>query len=403
MAAREGLRLRLLFVDSSRNGWGTETHLIELVKAVYAAGHDVRVVARRGSVVDTLLAETSVPRISTPFRGGADPRGLWAVIRTVKTFDPDWIVTNRCKLYWPMIAIGLLLDVRVALFRHLTYLRRWNQRRLLTRLADRFYVVSQFAQDVLVAGGAPRERLTPLYNPIDTLRFQPSPPARRRSLRAQLGLRDEDLVVGFVGRIEESKGVVPLREAMNTLMHRMPTLKMLWVGDGAAAPRTRAFAAATGHGDRHLFAGWQPQVERYMATLDVLIAPSIEPETFGRVVAEAQACGVPVIASGAGGLKEAFLPGGTGLLVERVDTETLIIAIERLIRDRALRTRLAERGPEFVGNRFAADKVAAAFVRHLAAMPLPAACDTGIEHTQPKHPVAVRDRALAKSLVTSDL
>jgi glycosyltransferase involved in cell wall biosynthesis len=362
----------------------------------------VRVVARRDSVVDRLLTENAVPTISTSFRGGADPRGLWAVIRTVKTFDPDWIVTNRCKLYWPMVAIGLLFDVRVALFRHLTYLKRWNQRRLLPRLADRFYVVSQYAQDVLVAGGAPRERLTPLYNPIDTQRFQPLPAACRRELRAQLGLRAEDIVVGFVGRIEDSKGVIPLREAMHTLMQRLPALKMLWVGDGSAAPRTRAFAAFSGHADRHLFAGWQPQVERYMAALDILIAPSIEPETFGRVVAEAQACAVPVIASGAGGLQEAFLPGATGLLVERVDAETLRIAIERLIRDPALRSRLAERGPEFVSARFAADKIAAAFTRHLAAMPLPA-CDVGTEHVTQKHLIGLSERALADSLATSDL
>jgi glycosyltransferase involved in cell wall biosynthesis len=164
----------------------------------------------------------------------------------------------------------------------------------------------------------------------------------------------------------------------------MPALKMLWVGDGSAAPGTRAFAASTGHGERHLFAGWQPQVERYMATLDVLIAPSLEPETFGRVVAEAQACGVPVIASGAGGLKEAFLPGVTGLLVEHVDAETLMKAVEHLLRDQRLRARLAARGPEFVRARFAADKVAASFTRHLAAIPLPAS-DVGTEHIQAEH------------------
>jgi glycosyltransferase involved in cell wall biosynthesis len=375
MAPRPASCLKLLFIDSSRNGWGTETHFVELVTAVHQAGHDVRAIVRRDSPVDRLLHGSPIPRISTPFRGGSDPRALWQVVREIRRDRPDWIVTSRGKLYWPALVLGLAFDVRVALFRHLAYLKRWPEQRLVPRLADRFYVVSQFAQDVLVEDGAPRERLTPLYNPIDMQRFRPPLPAARLALRERLGLRSSDFVAGFVGRMELGKGVVPLCEAATALMKRHPALRMLWIGAGPEKAALERFAAATGGGARHVFIGWQPRIEDYFGTLDVLVAPSIVPETFGRVVAEAQACGVPVIASAAGGLSEAFQPDRTGLLLERVDTATIAAAIERLIAEPLLRQWLGAHGPGFVNSRFAADKVAQAFVAHLAATPLPAAFD----------------------------
>jgi len=246
MAPVETSCLKLLFIDSSRNGWGTETHFVELVTAVHQAGHDVRTIVRRDSPVDRLLRGSPVPRIATPFRGGGDPRALWAVVQEIKRDRPDWIVTSRGKLYWPAIVLGLAFDVRVALFRHLAYLKHWPEQRLVPRLADRFYVVSQFAQDVLVEGGAPRERLTPLYNPIDMHRFRPTGLTERAALRERLGLRPGEFVMGFVGRMETGKGVVPLCEAAAALMKRHPSVRMLWIGAGPEKESLERFAAANG-------------------------------------------------------------------------------------------------------------------------------------------------------------
>ncbi len=75
--------MRLLFVDSSHSGWGTELHLVELIKALRTEGHSVCVVARHGSTVAKLLQSTDISLIETPFRGGADPRGIAAIIRTI--------------------------------------------------------------------------------------------------------------------------------------------------------------------------------------------------------------------------------------------------------------------------------------------------------------------------------
>jgi glycosyltransferase involved in cell wall biosynthesis len=362
--------MKLLLVDSSRWGWGTEQHFVELACALHQAGHELHVVVRRGSGVDQLLESRGIPRHTTPFRGGGDPRGLWKVAQVVRRFRPEWIVTNRAKLYWPMVIMGLSMGVRVAIFRHLTYFKHWHERQLLPRLADRFYVVSEFGRDVLAREGVPAERMVPLYNPINVRRFCPLAPEERARIRADLGFAPGDVIAGFAGRIELSKGVGSLREALTLAMERLPELRMLWIGDGAARVETENFAADRGYGARQLFLGSQLQVEKYIAILDLLIAPSLTPETFGRVVAEAQACGVPVLASAAGGLAEAFEPGLTGLLLDSpADPATISDAIELLARDSLMRARLGAAGVNFVRARFAADQIAAAFVANLSATP----------------------------------
>jgi glycosyltransferase involved in cell wall biosynthesis len=362
--------MKLLLVDSSRAAWGTEQHFVELTCALHEAGHELRVVVRRGSCVDQLLADRGIPRCSTPFRGGGDPRGLWNVARVVRDFRPDWIVTSRAKLYWPMVIMGLSMGVRVALFRHLTYFKHWHERQLLPRLADRFYVVSEFGREVLAREGAPAERLVPLYNPINVRRFCPLDPQERAGIRAGLGFAPGDVIAGFAGRMELSKGVGTLSDALAIAMGRLPQLKMLWIGDGAARADTEQFATKQGYGARHLFTGSKLHVEKYIGILDLLIAPSLAPETFGRVVAEAQACGVPVLASAAGGLAETFEPGRTGLLLDSpADPAALCDAIESLVRDPQMRARLGAAGVEFVLARFASDIIAAAFVENLSAAP----------------------------------
>jgi glycosyltransferase involved in cell wall biosynthesis len=370
MATRKSRRVKFLFVDSSRLGWGTEQHFVELTCALHDAGHELRVVVRRGSGVDELLANRGIPRHSTPFRGGGDPRGLWKVAQVIRDFRPDWIVTSRAKLYWPVVIMGLSMGVRVALFRHLTYFKHWHERQLLPRLADRFYVVSEFGREVLAREGVPAERMVRLYNPINVRRFCPLDPQERARIRAELGFAAGDVIAGFVGRMELSKGVGTLREALTIAMGRLSELKMLWIGDGQARADTEKFATLRGHGARQLFVGSKLHVEKYIGILDLLIAPSLAPETFGRVVAEAQACGIPVLASAAGGLAETFEPERTGLLLDSpADPASLADAIELLVRDAPMRARLGAAGVDFVRARFAAERIAAAFVENLSAAP----------------------------------
>jgi glycosyltransferase involved in cell wall biosynthesis len=356
--------LRILFVDASRNGWGTEQHLVSLARALVETGHSVSAVVKRGSPVAELLNFNGVRTHTTPFRGGADPRGILTAIRAIQKEQPEWIVTNRGKLYWTVWAIARLTGVRVALFRHLPDVRRWVTRCVLPYLVDRFFVVSEFSRSRLVSRGAPGGRLSVLYNPIDIDDLK-SAASQRAKTRLELGIAPRDFVIGFVGRVELGKGIRVLWESVLPLMSRAAHVRLLCVGAGPELAAWQREAETSKVGACCHFVGWTDKVSDFYPAMDLLIAPSIAPETFCRVVAEAQAHGIPVIGARTGGISEAFSPDHSGLLVPPDDSRALRAAISRLHDDRDLRIRFGEAGRTYARNHFAAHKIAAEFIAKL--------------------------------------
>jgi len=356
--------MKFLFVDASHHGWGTEQHLVSLALGLLAGGHDVTVVLQQNSPTQRWLENTGVRVLPVRFRSGLDLRFLAVVLRLIRQRRPDWIIANQSKLYWPAALLGKIVGVRVGLFRHLVQVKQWHTRVLLPKLVGHFFVVSQFARAELIRCGAPQAHITCLFNPIDTQRFQPNAVARAE-LRARLGIAEGDVLAGFVGRIEPAKGVITLRDAVFNAMDVLPQLKMAWIGDGVAKDETMLLAAARGHLQRNIFVGWSAAPEEYYAGFDVLVAPSIEAETFGRVVAEAQSCGVPVIASDIGGLPEALVSNKTGLLVPPGNVARLTQAIVSLSMDDALRMQFADAGRQFVMENFSTLLVCKEFIDSL--------------------------------------
>src|SRR4051812_23516423 len=98
--------------------------------------------------------------------------------------------------------------VPLILFKHVRRMRRVTAR-VMSRLARVVVLPSEYLRDWAVRRGVPKTRAAVLHNPIDPARFHVTP-ALRRNARRQLGLGNDALVVGFVGRYEEQKGVLHL-------------------------------------------------------------------------------------------------------------------------------------------------------------------------------------------------
>jgi glycosyltransferase involved in cell wall biosynthesis len=141
--------------------------------------------------------------------------------------------------------------------------------------------------------------------------FRPDRPGRDRIRRAY-GWKPDDLVITYVSRIAPEKNVEHLAEAFEIVAAQRPDVKFLLVGDGPSRPeleqRLGTFAR---------FAGYQTgeALADHYAAGDLFAFPSVT-ETFGNVVLEAMASGLPVVAIRAGGVGEIVQPGKTGLLIE---------------------------------------------------------------------------------------
>ena len=362
--------MKLLFVATGPGAGGTETHFATLAHALADSGDDVAAVVKRGSATASWLAGGRVRVLYGVFRNAADPRGVLAVARAIAAFQPDWIVGALSKEYWPLLVVGRLAGVPVALFKHVDFPMRPMTKRFVPRLARPFIVVSEGMRRSFVARGIPPGLIQMLANPIDAGRFHPAPELRADARRT-LGFGDGEVVVGYLGRLSPEKGVYALADALERAMPRAPALRALWVGNGPDEAALRARLSASAHASRHVLRPFTGELLPIYAALDAVAVPSIIPESFGRVAAEAEACGVPVLASRIGGIPEAVEEGTTGLLLPPRDVEAWSDALVTICADPDLRRRMGEAGPGLVCARFAAPVVAERFRQLLARCGVP--------------------------------
>jgi glycosyltransferase involved in cell wall biosynthesis len=228
--------------------------------------------------------------------------------------------------------------------------------------ADGWIAFGQTVHDTLAArtpyAGKPSRIIPP---GVDVTRFAPDPAARRRTLD-RLGWTDADPVVGFLGRFVEAKGLAILVDA---LRRSTRPWRALFVGGGPMQSDLERFAAE--HPGRVHVATGVPHadVPAWLNAMTILCAPSLTTprwrEQFGRMLIEAMACGVPVVASDSGEMPAVV--GDAGIVVAEGDVAAWTAAIENLLGDDRARRECGARGRDRARSRFAWPVVARA---HLA-------------------------------------
>jgi glycosyltransferase involved in cell wall biosynthesis len=205
-------------------------------------------------------------------------------------------------------------------------------------------------------------RMSRVISPgVDLERFRPDPQAGA-VVRSRLGWTDDVPVVGFLGRFVPEKGLTTL---MSALERTTSPWRALFVGGGPMLDDLTAFAATRPDRVKVLTSVAHDEVPQHLNAMDVLCAPSETTsrwrEQFGRMLIEAMACGVPVIASQSGEIPHVL--ADAGILVEERNQPLWTSAIERLLTDRNTRRDLAARGLTRVHERFALPVVARAHLQ----------------------------------------
>jgi len=160
----------------------------------------------------------------------------------------------------------------------------------------------------------------------------------------------------FVGRLEYRKGLGYLLRAFDQLKPLYPNLRLVIVGDGPLRRWYGNFLARKQLADV-VMTGYVPEEmkARYYASCDIFCSPATGDESFGIVLLEAMAAGVPIVASDIHGYKNVVQRGIQGLLVEPKNHRALAAALYRLSNDEELRHRMGEEGrakaPEYAWDR----------------------------------------------------
>jgi D-inositol-3-phosphate glycosyltransferase len=217
---------------------------------------------------------------------------------------------------------------------------RIDAERLVAQGVDRVICASRGEKELLGAlYGVPQSRVTVVPCGVDTEAFRP---LNKVAARRRLGIPAKGPLVLFVGRIEPLKGIDVLLRAVSHLDGRFRVLVI--GGDGKDVARKSELAVLASElriADRVKFLDAVPHhdLPLYYNAADICVVPSYY-ESFGLVAVEAMACGLPVIASRVGGLKETVLDGQTGYLVPWLCPEPFAERLELLLNNEPLRRSL---------------------------------------------------------------
>jgi phosphatidylinositol alpha-mannosyltransferase len=176
-------------------------------------------------------------------------------------------------------------------------------------------------------------------------------------------LRDGTLNILFVGRLEDRKGLTYLLRGYHRLRKRRVDARLIVVGDGPRLREYRRYVATRRIRDVE-FVGHVPLDAklRYFASADIFCAPSTGQESFGIVLLEAMAAGLPIVASDIHGYKQVVSRDVEGYLVEPRNPRAIAAALYKLARDPELRDRMGEAGrakaPEYSWERVTEQVVA---------------------------------------------
>ena len=324
-------------------------------------GFDVQALSSPGGLLSRFAEQEAVQvkavtmeRRITPLR---DLLALFRVWRWFRQIRPTIVHAHTPKGGLLGMLAGWLAGVPVRIY-HLHGLRfatasGWRRKllvateRMACRLAHQVLCVSASVEALARdAGLCPPERIKVLLrgscNGVDALeRFNPArlPPTSRRDVRAGLGIPADALVLGFVGRVVWSKGIVELVKAWESLRSEFPRLHLVLVGPlEPEDPLPNEVEAVLRNDARIHLVGEDWNTPRLFAAMDVLVLPTYR-EGLPIVLLEAGAMGLPCIGTHVPGCVDVIEDGVTGLLVPPYDADALASAVRTYARDPEMRRR----------------------------------------------------------------
>lgn len=341
----------LLVVESSAGGTGR--HVLDLAEGLSARGCEVHLIYSTRRLdklfIDRLAGLKSVRQVALPIRTSphpADVQVVLAVRRHMRRFGPFDIVHGhsskggavarlaafgtRARAFYTLHGL-IMMDPLLPRWKWLMYL---SIELAMAAWTSRVIAVSPEEQRAAVRLGFGRSKVVLIPNGVGEMRLTPRDQARR-----SMGVDDQALVIGFVGRFVAQKAPEILIEAFAMAATAQPLARLALVGNGPLEGALRERAARLGIADKVIWLG-ERDARGVIAGFD-LFALSSRKEGLPYVVLEAMAAGLPVVATTSAGCELLVIPGVNGQLVLPDDAPAFARALIELVTNPA---RLAQFG-----------------------------------------------------------
>jgi len=341
--------MNILQILPELNVGGVETGTLDLAKYLVKHGHKVVVISNGGEMVRELESFGAIH-----YQLPVHKKSIFTMVKMIpklveiikkeqidivhaRSRVPAWIAyfacrrTNRvfittCHGYYKKHPFSFVMG--------------WGRRVIVLSNVIARHMIDDF--------GTPHERLRLIPRSVDLEKFKYTSPDKKRK---------EEFNVGIIGRLTPIKGHLHFVKAMAYVARSVPRLKIWIIGDAPASKeaykeQVQVLVKRLGLWHCTQFLGNQRDIPAILAHLDLLVLATTTHEAFGRVIIEAQACGVPVVATRVGGVIDIIEDQKTGLLVPPSDPASIAKEAIKIFKDVELSRTLAENAYKKVKEKY---------------------------------------------------
>ncbi len=337
---------------------GVGRHIVDATSVLAARGHEIHIVysplRMDPEFLGSLRAQPGVTchAIEMPHDIGADDlRAFLRIRHYVKANGPFDIIHGESSKAGGYARLLKLFGARTVVYSphaFITFSPVISAKKrliyqtiesLLSLMTDRIICSSQAERDHGLGLGISAKRLLVVPNGSKSRAGE-----TREDMRAQLGLREDDVAIGYVGRMEEQKAPERLIGAIVPILSQNRRVHALLVGDGPKRAALEEKTRNLGLADQVHWLG-AVNGQRIMAAMDIFALPSLY-EGFAYVLLEALNAGLPIVSTPVGGTLESVLPDVNGFIVPHNDSAAFEGALRRLVYDDGLRKAMGQASRE---------------------------------------------------------
>ncbi|MDD4899702.1 MAG: lipopolysaccharide heptosyltransferase II [Candidatus Omnitrophica bacterium] len=344
--------MNILQILPELNVGGVETGTLDLSRELVKLGHKAVVVSNGGELVKELEACGAIH-----YRLPVQKKSIIAILRNASKLaeiiqkENIDIVHARSRApawagYWAARKTGrIFITTCHGYYRKhfFSYVMGWGKRVIVLSNVIARHMIEDF--------GVPYERIRLIARSVDQNKFRYIGPDTKRK---------DEFNVGIIGRLTPIKGHLSFIKAMSKVSRAVPKLKIWIVGDAPAnrmsyKEQIQVLVRRLGLWHYTEFLGNQRDIPAILANLDLLVMATNTQEAFGRVIIEAQAAGVPVVATRVGGVIDIIEDGVNGLLVSPDDPQQMSEAVLKIYKDQGLAKTIAESAYKKVKEKYNVD------------------------------------------------
>jgi len=346
--------MNILQILPELNVGGVETGVVDLSKYLTKNNHKVIVVSAGGNLVGD-LDKAGIKH----YELNVQKKSIFSIIRVVpeliKIIKDENIQIVHARSRVPALIAFIISLKTKAVF--ITTCHGYYKKHLFSRVMalGKFVICPSniIATHMVNDFGVRREYIRIINRGVDLSRFEFLPPAKKEN---------KEFTVGIIGRLTPLKGHAYFLKAVSKLIKSIPNLRVWVVGDASQSRQEykeelKLLARRLGISEHVDFLGHQKDVNAILSKMDVLVLSTVTEEAFGRVIIEAQAAGVPVVATKVGGVIDIIEDEKTGILVSPADADPISEAVLRIYQDKTLANNLAVNARSSLENRFNLDKM----------------------------------------------